>query len=147
MEFERQIASSVRYEGRNAATEIVESVGVIPNKNLIDYAEFTVDVVYDDKINTGIALVLDMVEELESGEVIAILYDDSGNKIGETPVTIGKHYSKFVSEIFPDIPKPFRGYLLIQHGGSSDKVHAIALMIEYRSDGWELTSLPVNPHE
>jgi hypothetical protein len=76
--------------------------------------------------------------------VVAILYDDTGHRIAEVPISTGKHYSKFVSDIFPDIEKPFHGYMHIHHGGSYDAVHAIALLIEYRSHGWELTSLPLS---
>lgn len=147
LEHNRGIASSARYEGRNAADEIEESVGVIPNADVIDREEFIVDVVYDDKINTGIALVPDDVEEIESGQVLATLYDDSGTKVGETTLSVPKHFSKFVPDFFPTIEKPFQGYLTIRHGGSYDRVHAIALLIEYRADGWELTSLPVHPGE
>lgn len=146
LEYSRQIASSARYEGRNAAAEIDESVGVIPNKDLISHSEFIVDVAFDDKLNTGIALVPDMVEELEAAEVGAVLFNDLGVRIGETTVSLGKHYSKFVSDIFPDLEKPFRGYMLIQHGGSYNRVHALALLIEYRSGGWELTALPIHSY-
>jgi hypothetical protein len=84
---------------------------------------------------------------MEAGEVRATLFDDSGARIREASISIEKHYSKFVSEIFPDLVNPFRGYVLIEHGGEFDKVHAIALMIEYRSGGWELTSLPLHPQD
>jgi len=145
LEHSRQIAPSVRYEGRDVAAEVVESVGVIPHEHLTSHAEFLIDVIYEDMTDTGIALVPDMVEQIESGEVLAVLYDDSGNRIEETLISTGKHYSKFISEIFPGIEKPFSGYLLIHHGGTYDKVHALALLIEYRSGGWELTSLPLHP--
>jgi hypothetical protein len=120
---------------------------VIPPRDLTNHSGLIVDVVYENQLNTGIALVRDLVEKVDSGEVLATLYDDSGANVAETLVTIGHHSSVFVSDLFPDLEKPFRGYLLIRHGEDYSKVHAIALLIEYRSNGFELTSLPVHPVE
>ena len=147
VEHNREVAASMRYEGRDGDGDILESVGVIPNRDLIAHNGFTLDVVYDTRVDTGIALVPDAFAGTDTSEVGVSIYDDSGTRIGETTITIENHYSKFVSEIFPDLPKPFHGYLQVQHGGSFDTVHAIALMIEYRSNGWELTSLPLHPQD
>jgi hypothetical protein len=139
------VVISARYEGRKESGEITESVAVIPTEGLTIHDGFVVDVVCDENRNTGIALVPQSVEDIDSGRVLAVLYDDEGNRIGDKEIAIGKHYSRFVSEIFSELTKPFSGYLLINHGGNNDKVQALGMLLEYRAAEWEFTSLPIHP--
>ena len=117
---------------------------MIPRESVVAHDGLVEDVVCSETVSTGIALVPQLVEEMDSSKVVVDLYHEEGTEGRE--LDIGKHYSGLVTDMFPSLQIPFSGQLVIRHAGRDvDRVYAIALLLEYYSRGWELTSAPVHP--
>ncbi len=96
--------------------------------------EFQLFVEVVGSVNTGVAAVHDSAEPLE-----ARLYDQAGQLVGETEVPFtGRHSAKLLSDLFPALPRPFRGLLELE----SEEPFAVTAL---RFGPGLLTSLPLIP--
>lgn len=68
------------------------------------------------------------------------LYDAAGNLVGMETHTFYPGEAVYVSELFPEIKRPFRGQLRVR---ANDGIYVTCIFFEWRSQGgFEVTSIP-----